>query len=553
MRHIIVSVLALLLSFSIVGCSKSEKAVAKTPEKITDPMLASVPAETNYFAKIDSKSLEGFKQQGRKALEGYGEYEKKIKEFKESNNAENRFIGVVIESLLTNYFADTMGKVGLSNAPQLMLYGLGIWPAITIEVKDPIAFEAWLSAQEKAAKISAKKETVKQKTFRTYKLDENTISVLSIQKSLATFAVVPNEIKDQLLPYVLGEKRPSKTLNDTDTLTNLTHKYGFKYGNFGFVNIVESFKTLAGQGEGLNKAFLVKDITDAKLDPVCQTEFIGLLKNAPLFVGGLDKSTATATDARFIWALESGLANELLSVVAMTGDGGSADGLASFALAIDSGKGIELFKKKAAALSAAPFKCKELLDTNKEIAKSNGQLMFVPPFARAFRGIQLNVSGITASAVGANIAANLVLSVDNAPAVLEGIKGMLPMLRVLPKLEPNGTPVPLTNVPTPKFVSAPHMALGPKAFGISIGEGEAKRLQKVVTTTSQKASPLFGFSYDFDKIMKALKAAEAANPEAASMVSDYTKMGLQGSSATSLRITKDGLVLTSKQALAPKP
>jgi len=550
MCRLFLSFLAMCLCLTTIGCTKDDKSAKKPAVKKIDPMLAVVPAETNYFANIDlSEMPEALKTQGKAALENNAELTKSIESLKESSMASERFGGVLFDAIIKNYLNGTMSKMGMSNTPRLVVYGLGMWPAITIQLKDAKAFEAWLTEQEKTAKISAKTETLGKRTYRTYPIQQEVFSALAINEKTATFGVVPVELKAQIMPYILGDKAPSKTLNDTDTLSKLVKEHAFSTQNYAYVNLVDFFKTLASRGDGLNKTFIVKEMSNFNLDLVCQDEIIGLLNKGPRIVAGLDKVTASETNARLVWEFEDNLATELMSIASSTADKGASGGLASFSFAFDSGKTIDLFKKKAAELSAAPFKCKDLQDFNQEIAKTNGQLMFVPPFARAFKGIQINISEISGSAAGLDVSANLVLTVESAPLVLDAVKGMLPLLAALPKMKPDGIPMPLNQFPMPAFAKAPHLALGANSLGLSIGTNEKTRLQALVGGSSLKPSSFVSVSYDFDKMIKALKAAESSNPDLAKTVAELTKMGLKGSSASDVKFTKKGLEFSTKQTL----
>lgn len=556
MVRLFLTLLAFSLCLSTTACSKSDKtgSASKTEKKKVDPMLATVPAETNYFLNFDAAAIsKGFKSEAKKAIAKNADFSEAMANLKQSAEPSERFAGVLMESVLDHYLNDKMDQIGMPKTPRIVLYGIGMWPAITLQIEDPKAFETWLSTQEKAAKITAKSETFNQKTFRTYPIEAEVFSAFAVHEKTATFAVIPTELKAQMLPYVLRDKLPSKTLNDTDTLSKLAAEYKFSKSTYAYLNLVDFFKTLASRGEGLNKTMIVKEMSNFNLDTVCQDEVIGMLQKGPRFVSGLDRLTETESRFRFVWELEDGLATELMSIASATAEKGAAGGLASFGIAFDSGKSIDLFKKKAAELSTAPFKCKDLQEFNQEVAKANGQLMFVPPFARAFKGIQINISSITGSQGGMEVAASILLSVDNAPLVLDAIKGMLPMLATLPAMKPDAVPMPLLNYPLPAFAKSPHIALGKSALGISIGTNEQNRLKALVGAAAKKNSPFVSISYDFDKMSKALEAAKSTSPELTEAAAEFAKMGLSGASTSDVKFTKKGLEVSSEQIIQVKP
>ena len=160
--------LALCLSIGFAGCSKdNSEPKTRGASKKVDPMLATVPAETNYFANIDLSVLpDALKTQGKAALTKNAEFKETLAALKTSTVPSERFAGIMLDAIITNYLDGTMAKMGMSNQPRAVLYGLGMWPAVTVQIDNQKAFESWLNEQEKAAKISAKIETLNQKTYR---------------------------------------------------------------------------------------------------------------------------------------------------------------------------------------------------------------------------------------------------------------------------------------------------------------------------------------------------------------------------------------------------
>ena len=122
--------------------------------------------------------------------------------------------------------------------------------------------------------------------------------------------------------------------------------------------------------------------------------------------------------------------------------------------------------------------------------------MFIPPFARAFKGIQLNVNKLEMNGEMPNPTANLIIYIEHAPAVFAAIKGMVPMLASLPAISPDGKAVALTGLPIPPAIQSPQIAMGPNAIGISIG-AEGGHFTKAVLDAGAKTAPVVGIKYNF--------------------------------------------------------
>jgi hypothetical protein len=562
MKHIFLSIAVTSLMLGALACSDKSTAGAKgvnssktaqTKAAIkVDSFLNAVPEETTYFANFDSKTLPAksitMLQDG---LKSNSEVRKELTQAAGSSNATERFAGLVLGALLDNFVANTFNTLGLAQRPRLTAYGLGLWPVVMMDLKDSAVFEKWLTDLEGTAKISAKVETFEGAKYRLYPIEKEVASIFAISQGKAIFAIVPTELKAQMLPYVLGTKKAASSLSTSKRLKRLTAKYGKNTHNIAFLDGVELFKTLASKGKGLNKTLIVKEMSQFNLDDVCVAEITQLLETMPMLVAATIALTDTVSEGEVVWEMAPALAKDLMTIGSTRAGSGTAASLASIGLAIDSGKVIDLIKKAAASVAAKPYKCSELLDLNRSLAQMNGQLMFIPPFARAFKAIDINISGWDVGP-GGDLAssaprATLILSAANAPMVFEALKGLVPMLASMPAMTDNGEPVALNQFPLPPFLKAPHIGIGKHAIGISVGEGEAKNLKAILASGKTSSAPLFSFSYDLDGLMKVIKVMAPNSQEASVAMKELDKLGLTGKSNTALEMTKSGLRLKTRQ------
>lgn len=560
MNRIYLSILAASLVFGPLACGDSNPSAnakpttqSKSAMKV-DTFLNAIPAETAYFMNFDSNSLP--KESVKTIQDGLGsnqDFRKELAQRAKSTNANERFAGLVVSALLDNFIANTFNKMGLSDRPRVTAYGLGLWPVVMLDLKDSAVFQKWLAGVEATAKISAKTETFEGVTYRLYPIEKQVASIFSITEGKAILAIVPTELKAQMLPYILGKKKPSTALNTSKRFKRLTTTYSAKAGNLGFLDTVEVFKTLASQGKGLNKTLIVEEMSQFNLNAACVTEITQLLETSPLIVAATSALTETVTEGEIVWEMSAGLAKDLMSIASTRAGSGTTSALASVGLAIDSGKLIDLVKKTAAAIAAKPFKCSELLELNQNLAQMNGQLLFVPPFARAFKALDIVISGWKVGPNGdfasSSPQAHVILSADNAPLVFEALKGLVPMLASLPAMTDNGEPVALNQFPLPPFLKAPHIAIGKHAIGISVGEGESQKLKEILASGKTSSAPIVTVSYDLDGFLKLVKALAISNKEADAALKEIEKMGLSGRSTTTVKMKKTGLQIKSRQVM----
>ncbi|MGB0647535.1 MAG: hypothetical protein ACPGQS_10195, partial [Bradymonadia bacterium] len=276
------------------------------------------------------------------------------------------------------------------------------------------------------------------------------------------------------------------------------------------------------------------------------------LGNAPYIVAVPTELTETVNTAEITWELSKTWATGLKTIASSRAGSSAPSGLFTLGVAFDSGKIIDLVQSAAKAVAAKPFKCGDLMDINRSLAETNGKIMFVPPFARAFRALDITLTGLsgTGGLMAANPSGHLLLSAENAPLVFEAVKGLLPMLAALPALKDDGQPVPL-QFPLPPSIKSPHIGIGKHALGISFGTGEEKKLQAILSSGKTSPAPIVGFAYDFDALMKILTLA-ASEPQAAQAVKEIMDLGLSGKASMSLRFTDRGISITSRQVTQKK-
>ena len=216
MNRISLSIAVIGLMLSTIACSDSnssetknakagETAQAKAAIK-ADVFLNPVPEETTYFINFDTKTLPAKSVKLIKdSIKTNADLRKEVTKATSSTRPSQRFTAMAAKSLMDNFVANTLGGMGLADRPRLAVYGLGLWPVAMVDLKDHTAFEKWLSGMETTAKISTKTETFEGVTYRLYPIENEVATILVISKGKATFALVPTELKAQILPYLIGK------------------------------------------------------------------------------------------------------------------------------------------------------------------------------------------------------------------------------------------------------------------------------------------------------------------------------------------------------------
>ena len=515
-----ISLFAIVAAAFAFGCSKSENTadakVTTKAETIADPFLAQVPAESVYFASAKGKLPAAVRKQAVEAL-STEEMSKELEELTKSSDAQARWVAAFTKSLKGHLQANTFSAIGIGETIRAAVYGLGVYPVVALELTDNKKFESWLSQLETESKLVATTEKAGNKSYRIISLDPQMNGVVYIGEKVAKFALVPTEIKSEMIAYVVGDKKPAKSINDAKRVQSWRTKHKATEELFAYFELDGAFKILTQRSAGLNMALQTTDqktsMKPSDLDDICTGEIDGILSKMPRFIATGTYAKGDEWSSRVILEMQSALAKDLMTLTPKTSAANHLGAILAFGISVDSGALIDLTKKTADAIAKTPFKCAQFQELNQNIAQASAQFMFIPPFARAFKGIQLNVNKLEMNGEMPNPTANLIIYIENAPAVFAAIKGMVPMLASLPAISPDGKAVALAGLPIPPAIQSPQIAMGPNAIGFSIGAEGGPLLTKAVLDAGAKTAPVVGIKYNFSSLLPLLEQQAKQAPE----------------------------------------
>ncbi|MFH0902998.1 MAG: hypothetical protein V2A73_20405 [Pseudomonadota bacterium] len=473
-----------------------------------------------------------------------------------------RVVRVLLEELRGRFSREGLGELGLDPQMRGALYGIGLLPAMRVQLKDAKLFAAFVDRVQKKAGLTMPEKTFGGQGYWVYQKNELMLVMALVGQDLV-FGLTTGETADEYLPLLFGQKKPQKSLAVAKTLGRIVEDYGFEPFGGGYVDLNIVAETLLGDASGTNAAIVkALDLGIPVLSPQCKSEIRQLVATTPRWVIGYESVSDKVAAATMVFELRPDLAADLAKLRApVPGLGIRSDGmpLAAFGMGIDVAATIGFLETKTAAALASPCQCEYLAGLNRAAASLSDSLVKARQLPMP-QSILLGIKGFSvvvddySSADGISVKGTAVLAADNPMLILNMAQmaassqsQLMPLARV--KVEPNGEPQKLP--PVLPINGDAFVAVKGNAIGISLGFGTAERLAQLLDTAPPANPPLMAGAYDSGRLVKAIgKATEDRSSAGVNPMGGIVKMeSLLGLGSFSIEVGERGLVLRSSLSL----
>ena len=208
---------------------------------------------------------------------------------------------------------DILSQWGISPKAIGVIYGLGLLPAIRVQIAEKQKVEQLLTRLEEKSGQKMSTADFNGHSYRYIEIRDKVHlkAILSVTDSHLIVGLVPGEQADFdiFLPLLLGRNKPEASLSRSDFTEKLSQYNYPGYGD-GYIDIQRIAAILRGEGEGLNLASFKALVPepDFKLQIGCNTEFNrSLFENIPRMVFGFKALTENAFDMEMVLELSTGL------------------------------------------------------------------------------------------------------------------------------------------------------------------------------------------------------------------------------------------------------
>jgi len=334
---------ALALTVLIVACTQE-------PEKPTDDLLQHVPADTPYVFVTSRQLPEGLRTKladhyaAQLAIQApmFKRLREDIEVSAEASPAARQMQGLfdVMHALFSEFegrdTAASLSELGIDPVTRSVIYGIGVLPAVRVEILDAARFDAMLGRIEGRAGVRASRGELNGQAYRRIDLGK-VDAVLAVTDSHAIAGLLPDSLFERDLALLLGQKNPEPSLGESGDIEGLINQHGFTGYGEGFVRLDELVAILLGKGQGRNGEIM--QALGSQPVPVssgCMQMTEQLVAGMPRMVLGITQADEQRMVARAIWESSAPVAAQLQKLAApVPGLGGPYDGLLAFGMGLN--------------------------------------------------------------------------------------------------------------------------------------------------------------------------------------------------------------------------
>lgn len=337
---------ALVVAGSLALLAACEKA----PEPTPDGLLQHVPADTPY-AFVTSKLLP---EDLRDRLGNYyaaqlasqrPAMESMRQQIESSEQAAEFTAGAAqLFNVLDAFFAELEGRdnaedlreLGIEPVTRSVFYGIGLLPAMRVEIADAVKLRAMLDRVERRAGVSAGRAVHAGQDYRRIDLG-GADAVLAVSDQYLIAGLLADELFERDLPLLLGSADPQRSLADSGDIQQLIERHAFTGYGEGFIKLDELIAALLGEGTSRNREVMqALGIQALPISEGCMQMTRQLVAGMPRMVMGIKAADSDRLAARGIWQSRPGVSAYLQKLAApVPGVGATYDGLLAFGMGLD--------------------------------------------------------------------------------------------------------------------------------------------------------------------------------------------------------------------------
>ena len=549
----VLTVKKILIPIAVVAVAVGASAYIYQQQGSDDNVLSYVPADTPFFAgQLTPFPIKDYIASSPHLIDPSDQAQ--IESLYDQDTPSMHFLANLMKAYQDGLSdADLLVKTfGLADQVRGYFYTLGLLPVLKIEVQNPQAIWDLLDKNEQETGFIHKEGKLKDITYRTYPLTENnsgkSINLLVAQSNgMLTVTIEGDFVSEDLLAMALGLEKPSKSLADTSTISDIIKQHQFSDASVGFINNIEIIKGLTSKGDNQ----LAKQLTELSKEEgqnpfemlqteVCKDEFNGIAKNWPRTVFGYTQMDISKDESTlgFSTVIESKNQVILGALKALRGyipnyTQNFDNNVIATSIGLDVSQLSGSLTDILANLITPSYQCAPLADMQYQIEVSGQSLSMLGMGANMAAGVK----GVSGAIFDYSISENndqaqldtfdalLAIHVDNPVAIFNSVKMFVPQLQQA-ELTNNGPAISLKNLfPTPPELNLdPQLAIKGNHLIIYNGNKGLQEAEKLALETLS-ANGIYQLSFDAKKILTpisdAAKLAGEIIPEEAMFLMDY--------------------------------
>ncbi|GLQ49378.1 hypothetical protein ACFFJT_05430 [Dyella flava] len=420
---------------------------------------------------------------------------------------------------------------GIDPKGHAAFYGLGLSPVLRLQLADIQAFQNFVTKIQTDYGKKFDVVTLGAQSYQRYVATASHLQfIIAVVGKQAVLAMLPDDAAQPLVRQALGLDRPSKSIQDTDALTDLAKAKGYAKWAVGKVDLTKLLPLLA-DGKDPMALTLLKARAESESaktgEPVanlmqvpasCQTDANRIAARIPQFSMGYTTLDGKRRDIRFDVSLASDIVSAFNGLkVELPGLGSDPSAPFELSLALPMSQLRAFWSAQADAVAAQPFSCPMLENLNDSFSNigESAQKAAVPPIGDLL-GLHIALDSYTPNPNGGmpKFSGRLVIGTNNPAGLLAMAQVTSPLMAGL-KLTMDGKPAALPQPLTNALGETGWAAMGSKSLGIAVGDGEDGKLADLLKQPSGDTGELMRMHLDGDMYANWIKLlADRAENEA---------------------------------------
>ena len=286
-----------------------------------------------------------------------------------------------------------LDQLGIDVDARYAIYGLGLLPALRVQVREPAALEAalWRVAQAAGPALVAKRRD----GYDYWELRAGSLAVLvAVVEDQLVVGMAPSGLRDRVFALLLGQELPARDLGSSARYQQLAEVYGLGERSAGFIDGRVLAEALLGEGDALNRdvaAALAPELAAGwpGLGADCKQQIRSLVALAPRVVFGSEALGGDGFTGKLVLELRPDLAQELMSMrAAVPGltPAQQAGAMVAIGAGLDLDRALRFLADRGGAVQRAPYGCPTLAPLNAANDRMLARLAELPGAARKARG-----------------------------------------------------------------------------------------------------------------------------------------------------------------------
>ena len=456
-----------------------------------NPLLALVPADSPYaFATFKAFPLEIAQRMSSAMLPMWRQLLATAPAASNRTPEQERITKDVLDAV-EHLDAKTIEDAGFSSKAKMVVYGLGAYPVVRIELASGDRVLDFV--QRTATRWGKTLPAPTERAGRRYWIsDEPKVSVMfAIGAKEAMVVLAPRATIDANLAVLLGEQKPASSMT-TAQFRAIAERDGFTGQGVGFLDVARLGALVA---------------TTIAAAPACDAAIAGLAKRVPRLAFGYDDLQAH----RFAFGMVLELAPDLVAEV-----GGLASPLVGLdqllatkpmmavALAVNVERGRGVLGRAAGALQALGEQCQAAGMVSAMTSLASAATRPLPPMFAGLRGGYLVLNQLKiGTGTQAQTDGFAAVQLDHPGELLKLAAGQLPSFNVPLDGKAHALPamLPFTG----------HVAANETSIGIGLGANSATKAVDAIQGKPGPA-PLLWVQYDYSRLGELMSAAMPQGP-----------------------------------------